>query len=86
MSSGMVEEEVPKTHFSNKSWCKYYVHVYVNGKMIPVVTIPGMELAGEQRRMMERVNSSSIYCKNFVNITLHHQHNNKKIKKNIRKK
>jgi hypothetical protein len=23
-------------------WCKYCVHMYVNGKMIPVETIPGM--------------------------------------------
>jgi hypothetical protein len=23
-------------------WCKYCLHMYVNGKMIPVETIPGM--------------------------------------------
>jgi hypothetical protein len=23
-------------------WCKYCVHVYVNVKMIPVETVPGM--------------------------------------------
>jgi hypothetical protein len=23
-------------------WCKYCVHRYVNGKMIPVETVPGM--------------------------------------------
>jgi hypothetical protein len=27
-------------------WCKYCVHMYVNGKMIPVETIPEM---GERR-------------------------------------
>jgi hypothetical protein len=25
-------------------WCKYCVHMYVNGKMRPVETIPGMGL------------------------------------------
>jgi hypothetical protein len=23
-------------------WCKYYVYIYVNGKMMPVETISGM--------------------------------------------
>jgi hypothetical protein len=23
-------------------WCKYWVHMYVNGKMISVETMPGM--------------------------------------------
>jgi hypothetical protein len=38
-------------------WWKYSVHIYVNGKMRPVETIPGM---GErrERKMMEGVNSS----------------------------
>jgi hypothetical protein len=36
--------------------CKYYVHMYVNGKMRPVETIPGMG---------EWVNSTMIHCKNF---------------------
>jgi hypothetical protein len=27
-------------------WCKYCVHMYVNGKMIPIETIPGMEEEG----------------------------------------
>jgi hypothetical protein len=35
--------------------------MYENGKIRPVETIPGM---GEGR-LMERVNSSMIYCKNF---------------------
>jgi hypothetical protein len=26
--------------------CKYYVHVYVNGKMIPVETLPQMGIKG----------------------------------------
>jgi hypothetical protein len=33
--------------------------MYVNGKMIPVETIPGMG-EGRQRRMVEGVNSSMI--------------------------
>jgi hypothetical protein len=28
-------------------WCKYWVHMYVNGKMIPIETTPGM---GEGRK------------------------------------
>jgi hypothetical protein len=39
--------------------------MYVNRKIIPVVTIPGMERC---RRMVEGINSSMIYliyCKNF---------------------
>jgi hypothetical protein len=35
--------------------------MYANGNMRPVETIPGM---GE-RGMMEGMNSSGIYCKNF---------------------
>jgi hypothetical protein len=27
-------------------WCKYCVLIYVNGKIIPVETIPGMEGRG----------------------------------------
>jgi hypothetical protein len=38
--------------------------MYVNGKMIPVEAILGME-GGRERRMMEGVNSTMIYCKNF---------------------
>jgi hypothetical protein len=38
--------------------------MYENGKMRPVETIPGKG-GGEQRRMMEGVNSTMIYCKNF---------------------
>jgi hypothetical protein len=38
--------------------------MYENGKMRPVETIPGMG-GGEQRRMMEGVNSTTIYSKNF---------------------
>jgi hypothetical protein len=44
--------------------------MYVNGKVIPVQTIPGNE-AGRgvgERRMVERVNSRMIhlkYCENF---------------------
>jgi acyl CoA:acetate/3-ketoacid CoA transferase beta subunit len=45
--------------------------MYVNAKMIPVETVPGM---GGSRRAVEEVNSSVIYlirCKNFVNATRH---------------
>jgi hypothetical protein len=38
--------------------------MYVNGKMRPVETIPGMA-GGGIRRMMEVVNSTMIHCKNF---------------------
>jgi hypothetical protein len=38
--------------------------MYVNGKLIPVQTIPGMGVGG-YRKMMEGANSSMIYCKNF---------------------
>jgi hypothetical protein len=43
------------------------VHIYVNGKMIPVETVPGMGEEGK-RKMVEGVNSIMtylIYCKNF---------------------
>jgi hypothetical protein len=36
----------------------------VNGKMRLVETIPGME-GGRAKRVMEGVNSTMIYCKNF---------------------
>jgi hypothetical protein len=29
-------------------YCKYSVHMYVNGKMIPVETIPGMGGGGSE--------------------------------------
>jgi hypothetical protein len=38
--------------------------MYVNGKMRPVETILEMG-EGEERIMMEGVNSTMIYCKNF---------------------
>jgi hypothetical protein len=38
--------------------------MHVNGKMRPVGTVPGMGGEG-QRRMMEGVNSTVIYCKKF---------------------
>jgi hypothetical protein len=47
-------------------WYKCCIHMYVNGKMISVETILGMEVEG--------VNSSMINCKNFCtchNITPH---------------
>jgi hypothetical protein len=44
-------------------WWKWYVHMYVNGKMRPAETIPGMRVI---RKMMKGVNSTLlIYCKNF---------------------
>jgi hypothetical protein len=49
-------------------WCKYCVHLHVNGKLISVETVPGMGEKDGWRRMMEEVNSSMIYliqCKNF---------------------
>jgi hypothetical protein len=36
----------------------------VNGKMRPVKTIPGIGKEGKGK-MMEAVNSTMIYCKNF---------------------
>jgi hypothetical protein len=40
------------------------VYTYVNGKMIPVQTIAGV--GGERkRRMVEKVNSTLICCKNL---------------------
>jgi hypothetical protein len=38
--------------------------MYEDGKMRPVETIPEMGARGK-RRVMEEVNSSMIYCKNF---------------------
>jgi hypothetical protein len=29
-------------------WCKYCVHMYVNGKMIPVETVPGIGGRGDK--------------------------------------
>jgi hypothetical protein len=42
--------------------------MYVNGKMIPVETIPGTGIEGRIKEMVEQMNSSTIYliyCKNF---------------------
>jgi hypothetical protein len=39
--------------------------VYVNGKIRLVETIPGMGGEGIKKNEGERVNSTSIYCKNF---------------------
>jgi hypothetical protein len=47
--------------------------------MRSVETIPGMR-AGRIKRMMEVVNSSMIYCKNFCKCHNVPQHSNKKIK------
>jgi hypothetical protein len=43
---------------------EYFVLMYENGNMRPVETVPGMGEGGK-RRMMEKVNSTMIYCKNF---------------------
>jgi hypothetical protein len=57
-----------------------------NGKMKPVETISGIWGKGI-RRMMEGVNSTMIYCKNFGNITMYLKYNNSIIiKKKIKKK
>jgi hypothetical protein len=48
--------------------------MYINGKMRPVETIPGMGEKG-YRTMMEEVNSSLKYFMYFVNATLYPQHN-----------
>jgi hypothetical protein len=45
-------------------WCKYCGHMYVNGKITSVETIPGME---GWRRMVEGVNSSTIYLMHYKN-------------------
>jgi hypothetical protein len=47
-------------------WWEFCVHTYVNGKMRPVETIPGM---GEERSFMEGVNSTITYCKNMSQCT-----------------
>jgi hypothetical protein len=47
--------------------CKYCVHMYINGKMIPVETIPGMGGRGKKENV-EGLNS-----------TIPTHHNNKKI-------
>jgi hypothetical protein len=31
-------------------WCKYCVHMYVNGKMVPAETFPGMGLGGDKEK------------------------------------
>jgi hypothetical protein len=67
-------------------WCKYCVHMYVNGKLIPVKTLLWMGRGRRKwKRMVEGVNSSLIYlicCKNLCKC--HNvpptQHNNKKQK------
>jgi hypothetical protein len=39
--------------------------MYDNGKMRLVETIPGTGRGKKKKRMMEGVNSTMIYCKNF---------------------
>jgi hypothetical protein len=61
--------------------------MYVNGKMIPIETIPGMGEGYIKRRMMEGVNSSMIhltYCKNVSKCHTYLQHDKKFKKKKIR--
>jgi hypothetical protein len=41
--------------------------MYANGKMRPIETVPGM---GGQRRMMEGISSTMIYCENFLNVII----------------
>jgi hypothetical protein len=47
------------------------VHMYVNGKMMPVETIPGMD-GGCKRRMVKGVNSSMIYMMHCKDICKYH--------------
>jgi hypothetical protein len=44
---------------------KYYVLIYENGKMRPVATILRSRRTRGQRRVMEGVNLTKIYCKHF---------------------
>jgi hypothetical protein len=47
--------------------CRYCVYIYVNRKIIPVETIPGMQ-GGELRKNGRGINSNMLYlmyCKNF---------------------
>jgi hypothetical protein len=37
-----------RMHVGGGIWCKYYVHIYVNRKMRPAETIPGMR-GGEDK-------------------------------------
>jgi hypothetical protein len=45
-------------------WCKYCVQMYVNGKMIPVETIPGVGDKGEWWRVWLQL-IYLLYCKNL---------------------
>jgi hypothetical protein len=58
-------------------WYQYCIHMDVNGEVQPVETIPRMD-GGGKRRMMEGVNSTMIYCKNFCKCHNVPQHNNNK--------
>jgi hypothetical protein len=59
-----------------------YVIMYENVKIRPVETIPGM--VGRRIKENDGVNSTMIYCKNFVNVTIYPHNNNmfKKVFKN----
>jgi hypothetical protein len=60
---------------------KYYAYIYVNGKMIPVETIPG--IGGRGIKENDGVNSSIIYflyCKSLCKC--HNVPPPRKIKKN----
>jgi hypothetical protein len=48
--------------------------MFENGKMRSVETIPGLE--GRERENDGGVNSSKIYCKNLIDVTMYSQHNN----------
>jgi hypothetical protein len=50
--------------------------MYENGKMRPVDTIPG--IGNMDKGEYGGMNLTKIYCKNFVNVTVYSQHNNKK--------
>jgi hypothetical protein len=62
-------------------WCKYFVHMYGNGKMIPVETVPRTGAGwdkGEWWRGWIQVWHIWYIVRTFVNATTYPQHNNKK--------
>jgi hypothetical protein len=75
---GRKREEVGKCE---GGWiqCKYYVYMYVNGKIVSVETMPGIESGGWKRMVGAWIQVLYIWyiVRTFVNAALFPQHNDK---------
>jgi hypothetical protein len=57
-------------------WCRYSVHMYVNGKMVTVETISGMGRQGEKGEWGRGWMQLWYNVSTFVNVTMYFWYNN----------